>query len=580
MFQRRVLAALKCACILFSALSLFSLANLAVAQTDNWVGTTGVWSDGAQWDSGVPVAGDNIVIGTATASSTDDLSLSIGTLTVSNSTDSLLLGDGVTLTVSGSINNAGSIQMASAGSNTFLSIGGNISLSGKGTLTLGSGGPNFIVGASGTGSEILTNASTVQGVGNIGNGIMGFVNSGTVIANGSALNLFINVSSAGFNNTGTLEAITGGNLTIAGPANSFANYNSSTSTLTGGTYTANGGNIYFAGSASGVTTLAARVTQEAGGQLINTTTGTNALANLSSIVTGGVLTTTTGFTQPGAFSMLGALNILPKTVISVGSVTNISGTTLTGGQWVLDSNLNITGTPANIVTNNSVFTLSGGTFQNTSNNTNAFANLAVNKSTLRILNFAHFNTVGNFTNSGQMTIANGCKLTLGGTGTSYTQTGGKTTMDGLLTGAVNVSSGTFLGAGSVTGNVLVGGKTSGIFSVGDANKPGIFKITGGSYTQTSTGKLSTAIGGTTVGTQYSQLQITGTGTATLAGTLAAPLLSAYVPPIGQAFTVLTASSVTGAFTNTTIAINSSEHFAISYTSTGVVLTVTAGPAVQ
>jgi hypothetical protein len=62
--------------------------------------------------------------------------------------------------------------------------------------------------------------------------------------------------------------------------------------------------------------------------------------------------------------------------------------------------------------------------------------------------------------------------------------------------------------------------------------------------------------------------------------LAAPLLAAYVPPVGQTFTVLTASSVTGTFTNTTIAINSSEHFAISYTATGVVLTVVAGPAAE
>ena len=580
MLPGRGCATVKCVRILFSLLAFSFLTNLALAQTDNWVGTTGVWSDTTQWDSGVPVAGDNIVIGTASANSTDDFSLAIGTLTLGSSTDSLTIADGVALNVSGAINNAGAIQLASAGSNTYLQITGNVSLSGTGTLTLGTTGPNYITGASGSGSEVLTNASKIQGAGSIGNGLMGFVNSGTVNANTSAGSLFINVSAANFNNTGTLQAVTGGNLVIQGPANSFLNYNSTNNTLTGGTYTANGGNIYFAGSPNGITTLAARVTQEASGQIINTTTGTNAFSNLSSIVSGGVLTTTAGFTQPGAFSMLGALNILPKTVINVGSVSNISGTTLTGGQWVLDFNLNITGTPANIVTNNSVFTLSGGTFQNTSNNTNAFANLAVNKSTLRILNFAHFNSVGSITNSGQMTIAAGCKLTLGGTGTSYTQTGGKTTMDGLLTGAVNVNSGTFLGAGSITGNVSVGGKTTGIFSVGDANKAGIFKIASGSYTQTATGKLSTAIGGTTVGTQYSQLQVTGTGTATLAGTLAAPLLSAYVPPVGQTFTVLTASSVTGAFTNTTIAINSSEHFAISYTATSVVLTVTSGPAAE
>lgn len=568
-------AFLKCARVVFSLLAVCALASFASAQTDNWIGTTGNWSDVTQWDNGVPVTGENINIGTASADSTDDFSIAIGSLTLDNSADSLIIADGVALNVSGTIANQGSIALASMGSNTSLQITGNVSLSGSGTLTLGSTGPNSITGASGTGTEVLTSSNKIQGLGNIGNGLMGFVNSGTVVANTSAANLFISVSNANFNNTGTLEALTGGNLTIQGPANSFLNYSGSTGTLTGGTYTANAGNIYFTGTASGITTLSARVTQQGTGQIINSTTGTNAFSNLSSITSTGVLTTQTGFTQSGAFSMLGSLNILPKTVVSVGSVTNISGTTLTGGQWVLDSNLNITGQPANIVTNNSIFTLSGGTFQNTSNNTNAFANLAVNKSQLRILNFAHFNTVATLTNSGQMTIASGCKLTIGGTGKSYTQTGGKTTMDGIITGAVNVNSGTFLGAGSITGNVLVGGKTAGIFSPGDASKAGIFKITGGNYQQTSTGKLSVAIGGTTVGTEYSQLQITGTGTATLGGTLAAPLLNKYVPPVGETFTVLTAHGLTGAFTNSTIAINTTEEFVISYTATSVVLTVTS-----
>src|ERR1700683_2862006 len=62
--------AMACTVVVFLALG-----NLASAQTDNWTGTTGVWSDVTQWDSGVPVAGENIVIGTASAGSTDDFSL-------------------------------------------------------------------------------------------------------------------------------------------------------------------------------------------------------------------------------------------------------------------------------------------------------------------------------------------------------------------------------------------------------------------------------------------------------------------------------------------------------------------------
>jgi len=99
----------------------------------------------------------------------------------------------------------------------------------------------------------------------------------------------------------------------------------------------------------------------------------------------------------------------------------------------------------------------------------------------------------------------------------------------------------------------------------------------GTYTQWPTGILSTGIGGTTVGTQYSQLKA---GHATLAGTLAAPLLSRFTPTVGQTFTVVSASPVTGTFSNTTIPINSTEHFAISYTTRSVVLTVVSGPAAE
>jgi hypothetical protein len=90
--------------------------------------------------------------------------------------------------------------------------------------------------------------------------------------------------------------------------------------------------------------------------------------------------------------------------------------------------------------------------------------------------------------------------------------------------------------------------------------------------------MNAVIGGTTVGTQYSQLQVGGS--AALAGTLTVALASGFTPTIGSTFTVLTASSISGTFSNSTIAINSSEHFNVSYTSTGVVLTVASGVAPQ
>ena len=544
-------------------------ASFAGAQTDNWLGSTGSWSDPTQWDSGVPVAGENINIATTAANSTDDFSLAIGTLTLGNSADALTIPDGVTLTVGGTINNAGTITLAGTSTNTWLEISSNVSLTGTGTLILSSN-PNAIW--SSNSSNVLTNSSTIKGGGSIGNQNMGLVNNGTIISTDSVVGLNINAGAAGLNNTGTMETSAGGRLYIVGSANSFLNYNGTTNALTGGTYTANGGNIYFFGSSIGISTLSARVTQEAGGELMNSTTDAPALANLASITATGVLTTTATFNQPGAFNMAGALNILPNTSFSAGSLKQINNGALTGGQWVLDSNFNITGTPANIVTNSATLTLSGGTFFNTSNGTNAFANLSANKKTLRILNFAHFSTAGTLTNTGQMTVAKGCKLTIGGTGTSYSQTSGKTTLDGMLIGTTMINGGTFLGAGSITGNVALGSTTAAILSLGDAGKSAQVKVTG-TYTQNSTGTLAVAIGGTTLATQYSQLKVVGT--ANVSGALAATLINTFTPTVGQKFTVMSATKVAGTFSNTTIPINSTEQFTVSYTKASVVLTVTA-----
>jgi hypothetical protein len=551
-----------------------TLATLASAQTDSWTGGTGVWSDGTNWDSGAPAGGEDIVIGTASANSTDDFSVNIGALTLTNSADALAIADGVTLTVGNSIINNGNITLGGTANSTVLAIGNSLSLTGKGALLV-SNNQNAI--GSTDPSNILTNSSTIMGAGAIGNGNLGFVNNGIVNAT-DPNGLVINVSSAGFNNLGTVETSNGGALLVQGPAGSFLNFNATTGTLTGGTYNASGGLIEFAGGTSGIKTLAAKVETIAGGQLLNSDTSLSALANLTSIVAGGVWTDQINFTAPHQFSVAGALNILPNTIFNIGSLAQIHGTTLSAGQFVFDSNLNITGKAANITINATSLLLSGGTIFNTTTGQSALANMTTNSGTFRLANFASFTTVGNFTNSGSITISKGSGFNIGGSGTIYTQTLRKTIVDGKITGAVNVAGGTLSGAGSVTGNVAIGGTTTtAVLVVGDSGKAGLFKITG-TYTQASTGTLLVSIGGTTVGTQYSQLQLTGTGAANLAGPLTATVINAFAPAVGQTFTIVSAKSIAGAFSNSTIAINASEHFAVSYTSKTVVLTVTAGPA--
>ncbi len=616
---------------------------------------------------------------TITNSSTGTIEIASGTNalggTINNSAGGILKIDNNTILdlESGTYSQLGTVQLNSSGNFTELVIEGNVTLGG-GTLTMSANANNFIFGQ--VGSDVLTNEETIQGAGNIGNGSMGLVNSGTIIANASG-NMVINVSNQNLNNTGTLEA-NGATLTIEGPGVTFfANDNQSTGTLTEGNLIANGSNIQWNAGPNNITTLAGSVTEEGGGQLINTfnNTNVNVLAGLTSITSAGALTIGgVTFTDADSFSNAGSLTLLAGESFAVGSLTQISGSSLTAGTYVLDANLNLSGTAQTITTNAATLTLAGGTIENTSNSTNALAGLATNSGKLTIggasnavsttaasfsnpgtltinggdsftatklsqisgttlsggtyvlggnlnlttagisiatnsatltlqggtINSNSVNalsalaantksltlannakltttTTGNFANSGTVNVSNGSTLTVGGTGHRYNQTAGTTTVDGTLAGAANFTGGTIQGAGTVSGNVSAGNATGTAVTVnvGDSGKAGLLAITG-TYTQLATGTMKLSIGGTTVGTQYSQLAITGA--ASLAGTLSAAQINAFVPTVGQTFTVLTASSVTGTFTNTTIAINSNEHYAVSYTATSVVLTVASGPA--
>ena len=63
----------------------------------------------------------------------------------------------------------------------------------------------------------------------------------------------------------------------------------------------------------------------------------------------------------------------------------------------------------------------------------------------------------------------------------------------------------------------------------------------------------------------------------LAGKLLLKRSKSYVPPIGDVFTIVTGSAITGQFASPILTINSKEHFEIKYNPTSVTLTVVAGP---
>src|SRR5690349_1160263 len=77
-------------------------------------------------------------------------------------------------------------------------------------------------------------------------------------------------------------------------------------------------------------------------------------------------------------------------------------------------------------------------------------------------------------------------------------------------------------------------------TVGDsATKPGILSVS--TYSQGSTNALSVAIGGTTVGTKYSQLA--SSNGISLSGTLNIKRINSFIPAVGSTFTIVTGSAI-------------------------------------
>jgi len=472
---------------------------------------------------------------TLTNSSTGTIEIASGTNvlggTINNSAGGILkIDNNATLDLEGgTYSQLGAVQLNSSGNFTELVIEGNVTLSG-GAVTMSANANNYIFGAAGF--DVLTNAETIQGAGNIGNGLMGLVNSGTINANASG-NMLINVSNLNFNNTGTIEA-TGATLTIEGPAGSvnfFTNDNQSTATLTGGTYIANGANIEWNAGTNGITTLAANVTEEGGGQPYNTCSGctTNMLAGLTSITSTGSLTIGgTAFTDAGNFSNAGSLTILGGESFKVATLSQISGGSLTSGTYVLDANLSLTGATQTITTNAANLTLAGGTIEN-ANSTSALASLATNTGTLTIggSSTAVSTTATSFSNTGTLTINSGDSFTA----PKLTQISGTTLSGGtfvlagnldLTTAGISVatnSSTLTLEGGTINSNGVnaLSGLTSSTKSLTLADSANLTTASTGNFTNTGTVTINSGSTLTVGGTSHSYKQTAGT--TTIDGTL-------------------------------------------------------------
>ncbi len=449
----------------------------------------------AQANSRVQIDSGTVTSGTVTIAGTGSLELTSSTVTgsamtiasggiVKTTSGASTLGGNVTsaaggqiqvanntslrLEATGTFNNHGTISLNSVGNLSDLIVaGGNVTLAGTGSLTLSNNGNNRIYGAAATDRLINDTGHTLQGSGQLGVGLMGFSNLGTVVANQSTA-LVLDPSAAGATNSGTLRAA-----------------NNATLEITNGTLTNTGGTIE-ALTGSTVRFESAIVT---GGSLASAGTGhlVNALASTFTdvtLTTGSIfdINNATAATFGGTFTNRGIVQLN-----SVGNLTDVvvasGGLTLNGGGTLVLSNNG----------NNRIYGATGTTtLVNLDNVIRGTGQLGANQLQLDNRSLIEANLAGG-------------TLTLNPSGTGVVNTGTMQAVNGgtltLTSGDFNNTGGTIRAQAGSAVHLQSATVTGGTFDVGPTGSVTLdtSTINGGTFSGATTGTISTAGGANTVG---------------------------------------------------------------------------------
>jgi autotransporter-associated beta strand protein len=444
-----------------------------------------------------------------------------GNATVSNSFDAVLSGvisgagaltkaGAATLTLTGTNTATGSTTVAAGG----LTLQGGASISDSGAVTVASGstltlalGTETIGSLAGSGNVVLNYRLTTGG----DNSSTTF--SGVISGSGSGIT---KTGSGTFTLSGTntytgSTSVSAGTLLLNGGA---AIADSSAVTVASGATLSLGASETLASLAGAGNVSVSGFTLTAGGNNTSTTFS-GALGGSGDLIKAGSGT----FTLSGSISsnFSGGTTVSGGGTLSVASDDNLGSGTLT----INASNLAITGS-TNI--DNNIVLVSSATVNST-----AAATLS-----------------GVISGSGSLTKTGNSALTLSGTNTyggATTVSAGPLVVAGALNGTTSVSvvsGATIMGSGSVT-NLLV--NSGGILSPG--NSLGIFTVNG-NLQMDSGSTLAVEINGTTAGTDYDQVIVSGT--VGIAGNLAAT--HGYTAGQGDSYTIIVndmADAITGTF---------------------------------
>jgi hypothetical protein len=149
-------------------------------------------------------------------------------------------------------------------------------------------------------------------------------------------------------------------------------------------------------------------------------------------------------------------------------------------------------------------------------------------------------------------------------GSAFVQTAGSANLkSNFLTDSIlRVESGSVTGAGTLSGTLYNNG------ALNPGASPGL--ITGTSFTNSAAATLNMELGGTSGGTNYDQIRLTGS--AVLNGTLNVSFVNGFTPTLSNSFTLLTFANRSGTFAN--IVTPPDFEFTPTYTTTNLILTVT------
>uniref|UniRef100_UPI001FC84D6A beta strand repeat-containing protein n=1 Tax=Paraburkholderia terricola TaxID=169427 RepID=UPI001FC84D6A len=244
----------------------------------------------------------------------------------------MTVNDGAMLPLGGTINNTGTIALASTGDGTDLEVlVKSASLEGGGHLTLSDDSHNVIFGGS-PDATLINVDNTIAGAGQIGAGQLTLVNEGTIVANGTNA-LVIDTGSNVIVNTGTLEATGSGGLVI------------DSAVANAGHLLANNGSLAIHGdvTGNGHATISGAATLEFGAaSMENTTFADGATGTLKLDQSGNFTGTVSGF---GAGNTLDLADVLCNDHTTLSFTANDAGTggTLTVSDGVHSAQLALQG---------------------------------------------------------------------------------------------------------------------------------------------------------------------------------------------------------------------------------------------